>query len=353
MIKRAVDIVFAAAGLVICSPLLLIVALLITLEAAGSVLFRQERIGKGGKPFLILKFRTMAVGSSGGAGSITAGDDRRITRVGRVLRKTKIDELPQLINVLKGEMSLVGPRPELRQYVELFRHEYEAILTVRPGITDPASLKFRDEAAILGRSIDPEQEYVQRVLPEKIRLSRDYLAHASLTFDMVLLARTVAQVASENIAMLVIALRSQPLVVAGVYLTLIVLANYLAFLLGAGGRIPSEQWDAFLRMLPWSMLIQGAILIPLRLGKWVRRSSSALGWRTLIPGVLASTLLFYILVQGIIGLDAYPRSIFLLNALLLILFLGSIRHMPRIFRNPGQVERANQSLPSKHRVRQR
>jgi lipopolysaccharide/colanic/teichoic acid biosynthesis glycosyltransferase len=353
MMKRAVDIVFAAVGLVIFAPLLLIVVLLTTLEGAGSVLFRQERIGKGGKPFFILKFRTMAVDPSRSGSSITVGEDQRITRVGRVLRKTKIDELPQLINVLKGDMSLVGPRPEVRRYVELFPRDYEVILAVRPGITDPASLKFRDEAAVLGRSVDPEQEYVQRVLPQKIRLSRDYLAHASLTRDLTLVVQTVAHVAWENVALAVLSLRSQPLVVAGVYLILIVLANYLAFLLPLGGRILVEHWDAFLRMLPWLVMIQGATLIPLRLNRKLSRSSEALDSLTLILGVLASTLLFYILVRGIIGIDAYPRSVFFLNAILLILLLGSIRQLARIFRHPGQVEQENQVLPSKPGVRQK
>jgi len=351
--KRAVDLVSAAAGLVICSPLLLIVGLLIKLETAGPVFFRQERIGKGGKPFFIFKFRTMAVDSPRNERAITVGNDPRITRVGRVLRKTKIDELPQLLNVLKGDMSLVGPRPEVRRYVELFRHDYEVILAVRPGITDPASLKFRDEAAILGRSVDPEQEYVLRVLPEKIRLAKDYLAHASLTFDLTLIVKTMAQVAWENIALAVPALRSQPLVVAGVYLILIVLSNYLAFLLRLGGRIPFEHWDPYLRMLPWLVVIQGATLIPLRLDKRLNRSSETLDFRTLIGGVLGSTLLFYILVHGIVGLGAYPRSIFILNPILLILFLVGIRHMSRIFRHLGQVEQQNQVLPARPGVRGR
>jgi FlaA1/EpsC-like NDP-sugar epimerase len=163
----------------------------------------------------------------------------------------------------------------------------------------------------------------------------------------------VAHVAWENVALAVLSLRSQPLVVAGVYLILIVLANYLAFLLPLGGRILVEHWDAFLRMLPWLVMIQGATLIPLRLNRKLSRSSEALDSLTLILGVLASTLLFYILVRGIIGIDAYPRSVFFLNAILLILLLGSIRQLARIFRHPGQVEQENQVLPSKPGVRQK
>jgi len=124
---------------------------------------------------------------------ITVGSDPRITPVGRFLRKTKFDELPQLVNVLKGDMSLVGPRPEIRQYVELFRRDYEEILKIRPGITDLASLKYRDEAAILSKACDPENEYRLKVLPEKIRLAKDYIRQSSLLFDLQLVLRTLVK----------------------------------------------------------------------------------------------------------------------------------------------------------------
>lgn len=344
MTKRLLDVSGALLGLILLSPLLLLIAALIKLDSPGPVLFRQERMGRGARAFFLYKFRTMVTDASLRGGLLTVGEDARITRVGRWLRKSKLDELPQLFNVLKGDMSLVGPRPEVRRYVELFRRDYEVILAVRPGITDPASLKFRDEAAILGQAVDPEQEYVQRVLPEKIRLAKDYLVQASLMFDLTLIVNTLVKLALENIAPAVSALRSQPLVVACVYLLLIVLSNYLAFLLRLGGRIPFEHWDPYLRMLPWLVVIQGATLIPLRLDKRLNRSSETLDFRTIIVGVLVSTLLFYILVHGIVGLGGYPRSIFILNPILLILFLSRIRHMPRIFRHLGQVEQQNQVL---------
>jgi lipopolysaccharide/colanic/teichoic acid biosynthesis glycosyltransferase len=189
--KQAFDIIVAFVGLLFLSPLLLLVALLIKIDSRGPVFFRQERIGRAFRPFLIYKFRTMVEDASRKGGSITFGRDPRITRVGRVLRKTKIDELPQLINVLRGEMSFVGPRPEVRQYVELFRQDYEEILKVLPGITDLASLRYRHEADILGRSENPEEEYVGRVLPEKIRLAKEYVRQASLFLDVTLIFKTI------------------------------------------------------------------------------------------------------------------------------------------------------------------
>jgi lipopolysaccharide/colanic/teichoic acid biosynthesis glycosyltransferase len=189
--KRAFDIVAALVGLVLLSPLLFAVSVVIKLDSPGPVFFRQERIGRRFRPFLIYKFRTMVQEAPQLGGPITFGADPRITRVGRILRKTKIDECPQLINVLKGEMSLVGPRPEVRQYVEMFRSQYEEILQVPPGITDPASLYYRDEAELLGRAADPAEEYVRCVLPQKLQLAREYVKRSSLLFDVTLIFKTL------------------------------------------------------------------------------------------------------------------------------------------------------------------
>lgn len=191
MIKRTFDVSVAALGLIALSPLMLILAVLIKLDSQGPVFFKQKRIGKNFRAFLIYKFRTMKENAELSGPVITIGEDPRITRVGRFLRRAKVDELPQLINVLKGEMSLVGPRPELPRFVELFRREYAEILTVRPGITDLASLKYRDEASLLDEAKNPEEEYLTRVLPDKIRLAKDYLQRASFFFDLSLILRTI------------------------------------------------------------------------------------------------------------------------------------------------------------------
>ena len=191
MSKRGFDAVFASLGLLCLAPLLLLVALLIKLDSPGPVFFRQERIGRGFRPFRIYKFRTMARDAPRKGGPITFGADPRITTVGRILRTTKIDELPQLINVLRGQMSFVGPRPEVRRYVELFREDYEDILRVLPGITDLASLKYRHEAEMLGRCENPEEAYVRQILPEKIKLAKEYVRKASLRFDIALILKTL------------------------------------------------------------------------------------------------------------------------------------------------------------------
>ena len=199
VMKRVFDIVAAFVGLLFFFPLFLLVALLIKLDSNGSVFFRQERMGKNFRPFYIYKFRSMVQDAPEKGALVSVANDSRITRIGHVLRKNKIDELPQLINVLLGDMSLVGPRPEVRRYVELFRKDYEEILKVRPGITDLASLKYRAEATVLSKASDPEEEYQLRVLPEKIRLAKEYIPQSSLLFDLQLILRTLLKLfALEN-----------------------------------------------------------------------------------------------------------------------------------------------------------
>lgn len=189
--KRAFDLCVASVALVALAPVLALVALAIRLDSPGPALFRQERVGKGFRPFRILKFRTMVVDAPKLGGPLTAGDrDPRITRTGRFLRASKLDELPQLINVLRGDMSFVGPRPEMAKYVEAFHGEYQKLLSVRPGITDPSSLRYRNEGSLLATAADPEAMYLQRILPDKIRLSGDYVDSISFTSDLALMLHT-------------------------------------------------------------------------------------------------------------------------------------------------------------------
>ncbi len=191
MSKRAFDLLGAALGLLLLAPLLAVLALLIKRDSAGPVVFRQLRIGRGGQAFRIHKLRTMA--ADAGGPPLTVGADPRITRTGAWLRRTRLDELPQLIDVLRGDMSLVGPRPEVPEFVALYPAALrERVLSVRPGIVDPASLAFRHEAELLAASTDPQRAYVEQVLPEKLRLSADYIDRATLWSDLRLIVRTIA-----------------------------------------------------------------------------------------------------------------------------------------------------------------
>jgi lipopolysaccharide/colanic/teichoic acid biosynthesis glycosyltransferase len=185
MAKRALDLLLAAIGLVLLAPVFLLVALAIKLDSPGPVFFRQERVGRHGQPFRIFKFRTMTVTPPGSGRQITVGADARITRVGAFLRRTKLDELAQLIDVLRGTMSLVGPRPEVPRYVAQYTPEQrDRVLSVRPGITDFASLRYRNESELLARAADPEREYVEVILQDKLRVAGNYVDHASMAADL-------------------------------------------------------------------------------------------------------------------------------------------------------------------------
>ena len=192
--KRTLDLLASGCGLIVLSPLLLLAALAVKLDSPGPVLFVQQRVGRNFRNFGILKFRTMVTDAEQRGGQITFGADPRITRFGRILRKTKLDELPQLWNVVRGEMSLVGPRPEVPRYVEMYREEYAYVLSVRPGLTDLASVKYRDEAEQLAGCADPAKEYAERILPDKIALARQYIDTATLAGDMGLVLKTFLRI---------------------------------------------------------------------------------------------------------------------------------------------------------------
>jgi len=189
-IKRLFDIVFSLLGLVASSPLIALIALLIKLDSQGPVFYTGTRVGRLGKPFRVFKFRTMVVGADKIGASSTPDDDPRITKVGRVLRRFKLDELPQLINILKGEMSFVGPRPQVSWIVELDRENYEAVLSVRPGIADYAFIMLPSEGEVLRGSTDPDGDYLRILHPEKMRLSLEYVKNQSFWFDVKILMDT-------------------------------------------------------------------------------------------------------------------------------------------------------------------
>ena len=192
MAKRVFDLLGAGLALLLLSPLMLAIAAAIKLDSRGPVFFRQQRVGRHGVPFLIHKFRTMVADAPQCGPALTVGADARITRVGHWLRRTRLDELPQLIDVLAGPMSLVGPRPEVPMYVAHYPAALrERALSVRPGITDPSSLLYLNEAELHARAADPEREYIEVILPRKLQCAADYAAQANLRSDVVVLVRTL------------------------------------------------------------------------------------------------------------------------------------------------------------------
>lgn len=188
--KRLFDIVASGLGLLVLSPLFLIIAIWIKLDSKGPVFYRQVRVGGHNKDFRIFKFRSMRVGSDKGSLVTIGGRDPRVTRSGYWIRKFKLDELPQLINVFVGDMSLVGPRPEVRHYVDYWTPKQMHVLDVRPGITDPASIKFRNENELMEKADDPEKYYIEVIMQEKLKLYLEYVNHHSFIGDIVLIFKT-------------------------------------------------------------------------------------------------------------------------------------------------------------------
>lgn len=193
ILKRLFDIVASFIGIILLSPFLIIIAIFIKLGSNGPVFFKQERVGLKGKHFLILKYRTMIVDAEKYGKQITVGKDNRITAVGSFLRKYKLDELPQLFNVLKGDMSLVGPRPEVPRYVKLYSKEQLKVLDVRPGITDLASLRYSDENELLGTVENPEEYYVNVIMKDKLDLNLEYIDKSNVFYDIVIILKTIVK----------------------------------------------------------------------------------------------------------------------------------------------------------------
>ena len=196
--KRFFDVVASGFGLIVLSPLFLVLAIWIKCDSKGPVFYRQVRVGRGNKDFRIFKFRSMRVGADKGSLVTIGGHDPRVTRSGYFIRKFKFDELPQLINVLVGDMSLVGPRPEVRHYVDYWTPEQMHVLDVRPGITDPASIKFRNENELMEQAEDPEKYYIEVIMQEKIKLYLEYVEKHSFLYDFGLILKTFKVIVSER-----------------------------------------------------------------------------------------------------------------------------------------------------------
>lgn len=194
MVKRAFDIIISATGLIILLPLEVLIALVIMMDDGGSVFFKQKRIGLNQRPFTLYKFRSMTANKNAFKENFDVGDKSRVTRIGTILRKTKLDELPQLFNVLIGDMSLVGPRPEVEKWVDIYPQQWAFVLTMKPGITDNAAILFRNEEDILSKAANPEMYYKEIILPQKLNIYSDYILNHSFTVDILIIVKTILSI---------------------------------------------------------------------------------------------------------------------------------------------------------------
>lgn len=191
VLKRGFDFIVSLIGCIVLMPIYILIAILIKIDSRGPIFFKQKRVGQYGKIFKILKYRTMVVDAENIGKQITVGDDKRITKIGKFLRKYKLDELPQLFNVLKGDMSLVGPRPEVPKYVELYNYEEKKVLNLKPGITDFASIEYRDENEILGKVDNPEEYYINVIMKHKLELNLKYINNNNIFIDINIILKTL------------------------------------------------------------------------------------------------------------------------------------------------------------------
>jgi len=340
-VKRILDITLALAGLLLLLPVWILVAILIKLSDRGPVVFRQERIGKGFRPFTLYKFRSMVVDAPRLGPQITAADDPRVTGIGRILRKTKIDELPQLFNVLKGDMSLVGPRPEVRKYVDLFRSDYEEVLTVRPGITDIASITYRDESPLLEKAKDPDDEYRHVILPEKLRLAKEYVRRASVGYDLKLIFTTLFSLLypGRSLDRFLESLAPHRFPVAGVVqCVLLVLANYLAFWIRFEGQIPDPEYHLFLSSILALLAVRLAFFYPFRLYRVLWRYVGILDLQLIVASITLSSAAWWLIVLVVPPFTGYPRSVIAIDWLLALALLVGVRLLRRIHSKLGHAK---------------
>ena len=326
--KRLYDVVFSFAGLVVLGPLFLVIAALIKMADGGKVFYRQTRIGLLERPFLICKFRTMTSAAEQAGPAVTKDGDARVTRIGRLLRKTKLDELPQLWNVLKGEMSLVGPRPEVPHYVERYTPEQREILRCKPGITDLASLFFRDEETLLRHATNVEEFYIQHCIPRKLKLNQEYAARANLLSDTWIILQTIC-----------------PYWV-GVLVTYGIL---LAASFGlAYGLISDFAPPAVSALLFWREL---ALVLALQLGclTWRKQCRGLLSYFSFPElrqvGTALGLAAVGLLALWAMGLGGPPRNVILVNALLSFVLLSGFRVLLRRWRERSAGEEDTPANP--------
>lgn len=335
LLKRLFDLVFATIGLVCFAPVLAMVAVAVKLTDWGPVFYRQVRVGLGGEPFRIWKFRTMIVGADKLGPNVTRDGDQRITRVGRILRKTKLDELPQLWNVFVGEMSFVGPRPEVPRYVERYTPEQCEVLQYKPGITDLATLVFRDEESLLSNAENTEEFYMQHCVPRKIKLNLKYAKQANVLKDVWIILQTVCP---------------YWLGVLSIYSLALAASFWFAYQLRFDFAVPAVESEQMRLFWFWSVMLKLLFLV------WRRQVRGLLSYFS-VPELfqIGSALTVALGIQVGVwyfsqGVLAPPRSIILLDYLLSFFLLCSVRLGFRLFRERSLGERSRPTTEDVRRV---
>ncbi len=328
-IKRFIDVTFSLVPLLVLWPLFVVIAILIKLDSKGPVFFRQERAGRDMKPFRIFKFRTMIVGAYRSGARLTVKRDPRITRVGQVLRWTKLDELPQLFNVLAGDMSLVGPRPEDPYFVAFYDDEQKKVLSVKPGLIGPSQIDGRDEVEKYPEGIeDTERYYVEHILPEKLARDLEYVRTATVWSDLRFLVAGFLRVVASQFKRSFFARVRGRLALVSADLALIVASYVLANFIHMDWRIPDRAWPFIARTLFWCVVLKPPVFLYYGL---YQRSTRWVGSRDLAALVKAVSLAsaLVVAVTYLSGLQAHSRAVFVVDWALLMFSMASFRFILR------------------------
>ncbi|MDP9342154.1 MAG: polysaccharide biosynthesis protein [Actinomycetota bacterium] len=349
--KRAFDVLVSAVVMVVASPLWLVVALLIKVESPGPVFHRATRIGRGGVPFTLYKFRTMVADARSRGPGITGRDDPRITGLGRILRWAKIDEMPQLINVLKGDMSIVGPRPEDPRYVEQYTEDQRRVLAVRPGMASPAFIAYRHEEEMLAGEPDPEERYANDILPAKLAMDLDYVDRHSFLFDLSVLGRAAlslvkpagsaplprtdpgASSAAPHVSAALLPkglIRHRRPVIVLAHAVLLATAYYLAWVLHFDFRIPPAKWEVFVKSLAVLLVIKMVVFWPFQLYEGLWRYISMRDILSILFGASVASVVFGVAID--IRAKGLPVPILILDWVFTLALVGGVRLLVRAVR---------------------
>ena len=336
--KRLFDIVLSLVGLIVLCPFFLVVSIFIKLDSRGAVFFRQIRIGKNGRPFLMFKFRTMMEAKHWAGPSLCAKNDPRVTSLGAVLRRFKINELPQLINVLKGEMSFVGPRPEIPEIVELYGHGQRRILSVRPGIVGPSQICMRNEEELYAGGVDPKEYYLNHILPKKLKIDLEYVESRSFLKDLGYLVRGVLITITGAVARRHFFENAQQIALFFCDAFLSGFSYFLAYFLRMEGEFPLVEKMILLHTLPYVIMVRIITFTAFGLYGSLISYMSFDEVIKIVKAVSFSSVLM-VLLTFLIGERAHPRSVFAIDWFVLICLLGGYRFAVRSLK--GNLNRNN------------
>jgi len=324
MLKRAFDLFLSLIGLILVCPLFVAIAILVKLDSKGPVFFRQVRIGKNGKPFQILKFRTMMEVKHWTGPPVSPKNDPRVTAFGVILRRFKINELPQVINVLKGDMSFVGPRPEVPEFVKLYSHEEQRVLSVRPGIVGPCQIDMRNEEEIYPEGMDPGEYYINHVLPMKLAIDLEYVNSGSFLKDLGYLLRGIMITITGGITRRHLFENFEQIALFVCDTFICGLSYFLAYFLRMEGELPPIQMAVILRTLPYVIIVRMSTFVYFGLYSTLIRYVSFDDLIKIVKGATFSSILI-ILLTYFIGERSHPRSVFAIDWFILMCLMGGYR----------------------------